>query len=87
MPRPPGRAFGPDFCADSLLCSLHGMGFPGVNDLFNIVSQAVKHPLDIDLVAQGEPVLFLTCANVSEARALPTVYARGTCSTRAIINN
>jgi len=67
----PDCAFGAKFCADSLLCSPHGIALSEVDDLFNIVYQAVKHRLDIHLglTSEGEPVHILACANVAKPRA------------------
>ncbi len=59
-----------DLCPDLLLYCRHGIAFSEVGDLFNIVHQAVKHPLDIDLVptSQGEPIHSFACAYVAEIR-------------------
>jgi hypothetical protein len=43
---------------------------PQVDDLFNIVNQAVKPPLNVDLDPrpQGEPGHSLTCVNIAQNR-------------------
>ena len=59
-----------DFCPFPLLCCHHPVAFSEIGDLFNIVNQAVKHPLDVDLdlTSQCEPVHSLACAYVTEDR-------------------
>jgi len=81
------RAFQADYCPVPLLCCRHFVTFPKVDDLFNIVNQAVKHPLDVDLdpTSQGEPVHPLACANVSEDRFYnPQPFALSTTSLRCV---
>ena len=58
------------FSPDLLLCCRHRIAFSEVHDLFNIVNQAIKHPLDVDLdtTPQGEPVHSLARANIAEDR-------------------
>jgi len=71
MPRPPDCPLGANFCPHSPLCSLYSIALSRVNNLFNIVYQAVKHPLDIHLhlAAQEEPHHFLACGNVAKPRS------------------
>ena len=59
-----------DLCPDFLLCCRHRIAFTEVADLFKIVNQAVKQPLDVDLdlTSKGEPVQSLAAANVAEHR-------------------
>ena len=59
-----------DFRPFLLLCWCRSIPFSEVADLFNVVHQAVKHPLDIDfdLSPQGEPVHPLARADVAENR-------------------
>jgi len=47
-----------DFSPDLLLVCGHCIAFSEVHDFFNIVHQAVKHPLDadLDMPPQGEPI-------------------------------
>ena len=76
-----------DLRPDLLLCCSHRIAFSEVDDLFNIVNQAVKHPLDIDLdpTSHGEPIHSLACTNVAEDRfynAQP--LAVGTASLRCV---
>ena len=53
-----------------LISSCHGIAFPKVGNLFNIVNKAVEHPLDVDLhiPSQGESVHSLACADITEDR-------------------
>jgi len=60
----------PAFQPDPLLCRRHCITFPKVDDLFNIMHQSVKHPLDVYFytTSQGKPVHPLACPNVAENR-------------------
>ena len=68
------NAFASDVSLHLLFCLLRGIASSEVKDLFNIVHQAVKHPLnvDLDMTAQGKPVHFLAAANVPKYRLYNT---------------
>jgi hypothetical protein len=78
----PGR-----FLSLSPLCCRHRITFPKVDDLFNIMNQTVKHPLDIylDPTSQREPVHPFACLNVSKDRLYnPQPFAINATSIRCI---
>lgn len=57
-----------EFQPDPLLCRRNCITFPKVDDFFNIVHQAIEHPLDVNFytTTQGEPSHILVCPNVAE---------------------
>jgi hypothetical protein len=72
-----------DLCPQLILCCRYRIASSEVDDLFNIVNQAVKHPLniDLDLTSHGKPIHSLACTNIAEDRFYnPQPFAVSTAS-------